>query len=52
MQSKGETLDILLATHFPNSTDMEGGAVLTAACRTNCLDWQVAVTIVTYRKVG
>ena len=51
-QSTGETLDLLLATHFPNLIDMEGGAVLAAACRTNCLDWQMAARIVTYQKVG
>jgi hypothetical protein len=50
-QSKRETLDLLLATHFPNSVVMERGAVHAAACRAKCLDWWVAVKIVTYRRV-
>jgi hypothetical protein len=50
-QSKGETLDILLATHFPNSAVMVRGAVPTAACHAKHLDWWMAVRIVTYRRV-
>ena len=51
-QSKGKTLDLLLATHFPNSTVMERGAVPATACHTKGLDWQVAARIVTYWRVG
>jgi len=51
-QSEGETLDLLLATHFPNSSAMERGAIPNAACRTRCLDWRMAAKNVTYRRVG
>jgi hypothetical protein len=51
MQSKGETLDLLLATHFPGSVCAEGGVIPAPACHTNCLDWWVAARIVTYGKV-
>jgi hypothetical protein len=50
-QSKGETLDLLLTTHFPGSVCAEGGVIPIPACYTNCLDWQVAVRIVTYGRV-
>ena len=30
MQSEGETMDLFLATHFPNSVGVEGGVVLAA----------------------
>jgi hypothetical protein len=49
-QSEGETLDLLLATHFPNSV-MERGAAPATACCVKCLGWQVAARIVTYRRV-
>ena len=48
MQSEGETLDLLLATHFPNSVSIEREAVPAAARRTKCLDWRVAARVVTY----
>ena len=51
-QLEGENLDLLLVTHFPNSTIMERGAVPAAACRTKCLDRRVAAKIVTYRRLG
>ena len=51
-QSEGETLDLLLVTHFPNSVVMERGVVPATACRAKRLDWQVAVRIVTYQRVG
>ena len=50
-QSEGETLDLLLATHFPNSAGMKGGMLPTAIGRTKRSDWRVAAKIVTYRKV-
>ena len=36
-QSEEETLDLLLATHFPDSTVAEGGVVPAAACRATCV---------------
>ena len=51
-KSEAEILYILLATHFPNSTVTERGAVLAAACRAKRLDWRMAARIVTYRRVG
>ena len=50
-QSEGEILDLLLATHFPNSVGMEGGTLPAAVGRTNRADWRVAAKIVTYRRV-
>ena len=50
-KSEGETLDLLLATHFPNSTVMEGGTIPAAACHTKHMDWRLAVRIVTYHRV-
>jgi hypothetical protein len=50
-QSEGETLDLLLATHFPNSVVIEREAVPAAAHHTKCLEWRVATRIVTYRRV-
>jgi hypothetical protein len=51
-QSEGETLDLLLATHFPNSAGVRRGAAPAAACRTKCLGCQMAARIVTYQRVG
>jgi hypothetical protein len=50
-QSEGETLDLLLAAHFPGSICAERGVLPAPTCRTNRLNWQVAARIVTYRKV-
>ena len=50
-QSEGETLDLLLATHFPGSICAEGEVLPAPACRTNCLAWQVSAKIVSYRRV-
>jgi len=50
-QSVGETLDLLLATHFPNSVGMEGGTLPAAVGCTNRANWRVAAKIVTYRRV-
>ena len=50
-QSEGETLDLLLATHFPGSICAEGEVLPTPTCRTNRMDWQVAVKIVTQRRM-
>jgi len=51
-KSEGETLDLLLATPFPNSVAIERGTLPTTACCAKHLDWQVAARIVTYRRVG
>ena len=45
MQSEGETLDLLLATHFPNSDVGEGGAVPAAAHRAIRVDWRGSLPI-------
>ena len=37
----GETLDLLLVTHFPNSVAIEREAVPAAARHAKCVDWQV-----------
>jgi hypothetical protein len=50
-QSEGEILDLLLATHFPNSVDVEGGVIPATACRTTWADWRTAARIITYRRV-
>jgi len=50
-QSEGETLDLLLTTHFPDSIVAEGGVVPAAACRATCVDWRVAARIFTYSRV-
>jgi hypothetical protein len=44
--SEGENLDLLLATHFPNSVAIEREAVPDATCRAKCLEWQVAARVV------
>jgi len=49
-QSEGETLDLLLATHFPDSTAVEGGAIPAAACRATRVDWRAAARIITYHR--
>jgi hypothetical protein len=51
-QPEGETLNLFLATHFPNSVCLERGVTFAVPRHTKCLDWQVAVRIVTYRRVG
>ena len=50
-QSEGETLDLVLATHFLNSVAIEREVVPAAARRPKLLDWQVAVRVVTYGRV-
>jgi hypothetical protein len=39
MQYEGETLDHLLAIHFPNSLDIEREALPATARRAKRLDW-------------
>jgi len=50
-QSKGETLDLLLATHFPDSDVVEGGGIPATARHATRVDWRVAARIITYRRV-
>jgi hypothetical protein len=50
-QSEEETLDLLLATHFPGSVRLIGEATPAAVCRTKRDDWRVAARIVTYHRV-
>jgi hypothetical protein len=51
MLSEGETLNLLLVTHFPDSDVVERSGVPAAACRATCVDWQVAARIINYRRV-
>jgi len=44
-------MDLLLATHFPDSTAVEGCLVPADACRATRVDWLVAARIITYRGV-
>jgi len=50
-QSEGETLDLLLATHFPDSAAVEWGVITAAACHATRVDWQVPARIITYHRV-
>ena len=50
-QSKGDTLDLLLDAHFPNSAAVEGGVVPTTACHATRVAWQVTAGIITYLRV-
>jgi hypothetical protein len=50
MQSEGETLELLLATHFPNSVVTEEEAAPAAARCAKRLDWLVDARIVTYTR--
>ena len=51
MQFKGETLEPLLTTQFPNLKVIKEVAAPAAACCARCCDWQVAARAVTYRRV-
>jgi hypothetical protein len=50
-QSKGETLELLLTSHFPNSEVTLEVAAPTAALLARCTDWRLAARVVTYRRV-
>jgi hypothetical protein len=50
-QSEGETLELLLASHFPNSTVTEEMAIPAVVCGAKRRDWRVAARVVTYRIV-
>jgi len=51
MQSEGNTLELLLATHFPNSAVTEDMAATVAAHRTQQCDWWMALEVVIYGRV-
>jgi len=44
-------MDLLLATHFPDSAAVEGGVVPAAACHATRVDCRVAAGIITYHRV-
>jgi len=50
-QSKGETVDLLLATNVLNLEFTKEMAVLASLCHTKCFEWQLAARVVTYRSV-
>jgi hypothetical protein len=51
MQSEGETLELLLTTHFPNSGVTQELAAPAAALLVRRPDWRMATRLVTYRRV-
>ena len=50
-QSEGETLELLLTTHFPNSGVTQELAAPAAALLARHPDWRLATKMVTYRRV-
>jgi len=50
-ESKGEVLDLLLATHVPNLEVTEERAVPASVCHAKCFDWRLAARVVTYKSV-
>jgi hypothetical protein len=50
-QSEGETLELLLTTHFPNSGVTQESAAPAAALLARRPDWRLATRVVTYRTV-
>jgi hypothetical protein len=50
-QSEGETLELLLTTHFSSSGITREQAVSAAALLARCPDWRLATRVVTYRRV-
>jgi hypothetical protein len=50
-QSEGETLELLLNTHFPNSEVTQKSAAPAAVLLATCPDWRLATRVVTYRRV-
>jgi hypothetical protein len=49
-QSEGETLELLMTTHFPDSTPTPGVAASAAAFRASKCDFGVATDVVTFRR--
>jgi len=50
-QSEGETSELLLTTHFPNSVITKESVVPAATLPARGPDWRLVVRIVTYRRV-
>jgi len=50
-QSEGETLELLLTTHFPNSGVTQELAASVAALLARRSDWRLATRVVTFRRV-
>ena len=50
-QSEGETLELLLTTHFPNLGVTQELAAPAAALLARCSNWRLAARVVTYRRV-
>ena len=50
-QSEGETLEVLLTTHFPISEVTQDLAAPAAALRAGRSDWRLSVRVITYRRV-
>jgi hypothetical protein len=50
-QSEGETLELLLTTHFPNSGVTQELAAPAAALLARRPGWRLATRVVTYRRV-
>jgi hypothetical protein len=50
-QSDGETLNLSLVTHFPNSVVIERGVASAAVSHAKQLDWQMGARVVTYGTV-
>jgi len=50
-QSEGETLELLLTTHFPSSGVTQESAAPAAALLARRPDWRLAMKVVTYRRV-
>ena len=51
MQYKGENLELLLLTHFPNLMITEEVAASATACSTKHLEWRVGARVVTYSRM-
>jgi len=51
IQSEGETLELLLTTHFPNSEVTQELAAPAATLLARHSDWRLAMRMVTYRRV-
>ena len=50
-RSEGETLELLLTTHFPNSGITQEVAAPAGALLARRSDWRLSTTVVTYRSV-
>jgi len=50
-QSEGETFELLLTTHFPNSEVTQDLGAPAAALRAGRSDWRLVMRVITYRSV-